>query len=128
MRHRGDDLVASRLYRREVAVAETGDLDRVGMLREQIASAEAVAHRPRADAVRVRRHLQERIEGHDLVHLSAPDVHVVGEGVRKLGSDRPHFSPDAAEVVQQARARRRKLGRAREPHRIHASILRGRRP
>jgi hypothetical protein len=35
---------------------------------------------------------------------------VVGERIRELGRQRPDVAPDPAEVVEQARARRRKLG------------------
>jgi FdhD protein len=37
------------------------------------------------------------------VHLAAPDVHVVGDGVGELGRQRPHLAPHPAEVVQQPR-------------------------
>ena len=37
------------------------------------------------------------------MHLAAPDVHVVGDGVGQLGRERPHLAPHTAEVVQQPR-------------------------
>ena len=88
VRDLGDDLVAARQHGREVAVAEAGDLDRARVLREQLARAEAVADRAGADADGVDRHLEERVERDDLVHLAAADVHVVGERVGELRRDR----------------------------------------
>ena len=71
--------------------------------------AEAVADGADADAHRVRRHGQEGVEGHDLVHLATADVHVVGDGVGELGRDRPDLAANAAEVVEEPRALGRQL-------------------
>ena len=124
VRDLGDDLVAARQDRREIAVAEAGDLDRTGVLREQLARSEAVADGPGADAHRVDRHLEERVEGDDLVHLAAPDVHVVGERVRELRRDRADLAADAAEVVEQPRALSRQLGEQRRcAQHVHRAIV-----
>ena len=125
MRHGRDDLVAARHDRGEVAVAEACDLDRAWRAREQLACAVAVADRPGADAGRLDRDLQERVEGDDLVHFPAADVHVVGERIRELGGDRADLAADASEVVEQARSLERQL--RKEPGQrdhVHAAILR----
>ena len=99
------DLVAVHPDRRQVAVADArdGELARAGP------RAGAVAHRPGADANDVHRHLQERVERDDLVHLAAADAHVVGERVRELGRDRADLAANPPEVVEQPRARGREL-------------------
>ena len=102
-----EDVVAVQDDRREVAVAEARHLDRA--VREQLARAGAVADRARADAHGVDRHLQERVEGDDLVHVAAAQVHPVGERVGELGRDRPDLAAEAAEVVEQPRPLRRQL-------------------
>jgi hypothetical protein len=79
------------------------------LTREEISRAEAVANRADADAHGVDGHLEERVEGDDLVHLAAAHVHVVGERVRELGRDRADLAADAAEVVEQARPLLRQL-------------------
>jgi hypothetical protein len=113
MRHDRDDLVAARHCGREVAVTEARDLNCAGRAPEQVACAEAIADRAGADADDVCRHLQERVEGDDLVHLAAADVHVIRERVREVRSDRADFAAEPTEVVQQTRAGRRKLGQQR---------------
>ena len=101
-------------------MAEAGDLDRARRPLEQLARAEAVAHRPGADANRVGRYLQEGVERDDLVHLAAADVHVVGDGVRELHRDRPDLAAHAAEVVEEACPLAWKLGEQRcEPQDVH---------
>ncbi len=98
----GLDPVAAQQHRGELAVAEALDAEhrdavRVFALpREEVLRAHAVADRPDADAHRVRRHLEERVERDDLVHLAAADVHPVGDRVRELGRDRPDLAPDEA--------------------------------
>jgi hypothetical protein len=58
------------------------------------------------------------------VHLAASDVHVVGEGVRELGRDRPDLAANPPEVVEQARAFGRKLGQERgQGEDVRASII-----
>jgi hypothetical protein len=58
------------------------------------------------------------------VHLAAPDVHVVGEGVRELGSQRPDFAPHPPEVVEEPRALARELRQElREAKDVHAPII-----
>jgi FdhD protein len=58
------------------------------------------------------------------VDLAAADVHVVGERVRELGSDRPHLPAHPAEVVQQFRALPRQLGQELgEPEDVYGSII-----
>ena len=116
-RHLGLDDVAAREHRRDVAVAEAldaedGDAVRLLLLaREEVLGAEAVADRADADAHGVHRNLEERVERHDLVHLAAADVHVVGERVRELRGDRADLAADAPEVVQEARPLLRQLGK-----------------
>ena len=100
-------------HRRQVAVAEAGNLDRARVRLQQRSSAEAVADRPGADADDVDRQAQVRVEGDDLRHLAAADVHVVGERVRQVGRHRPDVAANPAEVVEQARAFARKRPRAR---------------
>jgi len=78
---------------------------------EEILGAEAVADRADADAYSVHRHLEEGVEGDDLVHLAPPDRHVVGERVGELRGDRPDLAADPPEVVQQARPLLRQLGK-----------------
>src|SRR5204863_9919972 len=99
--------------RSEVAVAEAGHLEGAWMPLEQRARTHAVADRAGADARRARWHLQEGIEGDDLVDLSPANVHVVGERVGELGRDRADLPPDSTEVVQQPRSLGRKLGQQR---------------
>ena len=120
MRHRGHDLVPARHRRREIAVPEARDLDRSRRRLEQLASPEAVAHRSGADANGVRRNLKERVEGDDLVHLAAADVHVVGDRVGQLHRDRSHLAANASEVVEQAGSLAWKLRKQRcEPEHVH---------
>ena len=121
------DDVAVEHDRRQVAVAEARHLDRV--VREQLARAGAVADGAGADAHGVHRDLQERVEGDDLVHVAAAQVHPVGEGVRELGGDRADLAANAAEVVEQPRPLRRQLlEQAREPEHVHAASLDRERP
>ena len=108
MRDAADDLVALHPHGRQVAVADAFDRERAGRIRTH-----AVAHRPAADARDIDRHLQERVEGRDLVHLAAADVHVVGERVRELGRDRADLPADAAEVVEEPSPVCRQLGEQR---------------
>ena len=110
VRHGGDDLVAAGVDRRQIAVPEARDLDRVGVLREHVARAVAVADRSGAHSHGVDRHLEELVEGDHLVHLAAPDVHVVGEGVGEVRRQRPDLPPHAPEVVEKASPFGRKLG------------------
>ncbi len=120
VRDRRDDLVAARHRGREVAVTQAGDLDRAWRPLEELARAEAVAHRPGADAHRVCRYLEEGVERDDLVHLAAADVHVVGDGVRELHRDRPDLAAHAAEVVEEACPLAWKLGEQRcESQHVH---------
>jgi hypothetical protein len=105
-----DDLVAAGHRRREVAVAEAGDLERTRRRLEQLARSEAVADGAGADANGIGGYLQERVERDDLVHLAAPNVHVVGDRVGEVHRDRPDFAADAAEVVEQPGSLARKLG------------------
>ena len=72
-------------------------------------AAEARTDRPGADAQRVERKAQERVERDDLGDLSAADPHVIGERVGELGGDRAHLAPDAAEIVEEPGPRGRKL-------------------
>src|SRR5919106_1832495 len=103
------DPVAPQEHRSEVAVPEALDAEdghavrRLLLAREQVPRAQAVAHGADADADCLRRHLEERVERDDLVHLAAPDVHVVGDRVGELGRERPDLAPHPAEVVQQPR-------------------------
>ena len=83
-------------------MAEASDLDRLREAFEQGSRAEAVANRAGADPPDVRGHLQERVERDDLMHLAAANVHVVGERIGELRSDRTHLPPDPPEVVEQA--------------------------
>ena len=54
------------------------------------------------------------------MHLAAPDVHVVGEGVRELHRDRPDLATDTAEVVEEPCALTRELWKERcEPKHVH---------
>jgi hypothetical protein len=69
----------------------------------------AVADRSGADPEDVDRLLQERVEGHDLVHLAAADVHVVGQRIRELGRERADLTANAPEVVEQPRPVGREL-------------------
>ena len=116
-----EHLVAVQDDRREVAVAEARHLDRA--VREQRPRAGAVADRPGADANRVHRHLQERVEGDDLVHVAVAQVHPVGERVGELGRDRPDLAAQPAEVVEQPRPLRRQLlEQAREAQHVHARV------
>ena len=115
VRDAADDLVALHLYRREIAVADTGDLEPAVR-----AGAHAVADGAGADARDVQRHLEKGVEGDDLVHLAAADVHVVGERVRELRRDRPDLAADPAEVVEQAGAVDRELRKnGCEGERVH---------
>ena len=88
------------------------DRDAVGALllaRQEVAGAEAVADGADADSDGVDGDLEERVEGDDLVHLSAPDVHAVGDRVRELGRDRPDLAADPPEVVEEPGALGREL-------------------
>jgi hypothetical protein len=92
--------------------------------REQVPTAEAVADGARTDSHRVDRDLEERVEGDDLVHLAAPDRHVVGKRVGELGRQRAHLAADAAEIVEQARPGGRELSEeGRQPEDVHAAIV-----
>ena len=117
------DPVADRVDRRELAVTEARHLDDGSMLlqaSEKVATAETVADRSGADADRVGSNLEERIERDDLVHLAAPDRHVVGERVRKLGREWADLPPDPTQVVEQACPLDRKLREeGREPKDVH---------
>ncbi len=118
MRDAAADVVSVEDDRSEVAMAEAGHLDRPA--REKRSRAGAVADRPGAHPHRVDRHLQEGVERDDLVHLAAPDVHVVGERVRELGPDRADLAAEPAEVVEQASSLRRELAEhARQPKHVH---------
>ena len=124
VRDAADDVVAVQDDRGEVAVPEARDLDRV--LGEQAARACAVAHRPGADAHRVDRHLQERVERDDLVHVAVAQVHPVCERVGELGRDRPDLAADPAEVVEQPRALGGQLlEQGGETEHVHGPSLRG---
>ena len=124
VRDGGDDLVAARVHGREVAVPEAGDLDRIGVLREDVAAAIAVADGPGAHSHRVHGHLQERVERDELVHLAAADVHVVGDGIREVGRDGADLAADAAEVVEEARTRRgQRRDEARRGEDVHGAIV-----
>src|SRR5204862_5663775 len=68
---------------------------------EELVRSEAIANGPRADARRLHRDTEIRVEGGDLVHLAAADVHVVGDRVRELRPDRADLAPNAAEVAEQ---------------------------
>jgi hypothetical protein len=85
------DLVAVQHDGREVAVAEARNLD--GAVPEQLARAGAVADRTGADPNRVHGHLQEGVEGDDLVHVPPAQVHPVGERIREVRRDRPDLAP-----------------------------------
>ena len=104
-------------HRPDVAVPEAFDAEHRdsarGLLlaREEVLRAQAVADGADADAHGAHWHAQERIEGNDLVHLAAADVHVVGERVRELRGDRADLAADAPEVVQQPRPLLRQLGK-----------------
>ena len=114
---------------REVAVAEALDAEdrHAGLLLlpgQELLRAEAVADGPDADAHGVHRHLEERVEGDDLVHLAAADVHVVGERVRELGRQRADLAADAAEVVEEPRPLLRELREELgEPEDVYALII-----
>jgi len=112
VRDRRDDLVAAHHGRGQVAVADAGHLDRARALLEQRTAAEAVANRSRADPADVGRQAEVGVERGHLGHLSAADVHVVGELVRELGRDRAEVPADPAEVVEELRALARKLVQA----------------
>ena len=105
-------------------MAEACDLDRSWRACEKLARSVAIADRPRADADRVVRHLEERVEGDDLVHLATTDVHMVGERIRQLGRDRADLPPDMPEVVEQLRPLARQLGdqHGRREH-VHEAIV-----
>ncbi len=116
-RHARQDRVAAGAYRREVAVSEAGNLDHghpaLGAflrLGQQVACAQAVADRARADANAILGQLEVRVERDDLRHLAPPDVHVVGERVGPVGRHRPHVATDRAQVVEELRALARQLG------------------
>ena len=125
------DRVAARADGSEVAVPEARHLDdrqrlrgELLSLRQQLARAEAVADGTRADAQRLERHAQERVEGGDLVHLAATDVHVVGERIGELGRDRPDLTPDASQVVEQASPLLRELSeQGRKAQDVDSAIL-----
>ena len=100
-------------------MAEARHLDRA--VGEQRARPGAVADGAGADADGVDRHLEEGVEGDDLVDVAAAQVHPVGERVGELRRDRPDLAPDAAEVVEQPRPLGRQLlQQAREPEHVHA--------
>jgi hypothetical protein len=92
--------------------AEDGDAVRPLLLAgEELSGAEAVANRPDANAHGIHGNLEERVEGHDLVHLAPANVHVVGERVRELRGDRADLPANPPEVVQQPSPLRRQLGK-----------------
>jgi hypothetical protein len=113
VRDPADDLVAQHPDGSEVAVADAGDLEARARLRVILTitlnPSQTVADRPGADPDDSDRVLQERVERDDLVHLAAADVHVVGERVGELGSDRADLAAHAPEVVEQPRAGGREL-------------------
>src|SRR5215207_1398287 len=89
---------------------------------EDLVRAEAVADGADADANGVHRRVEERVEGHDLVDLASPDVHVVGDRVRQLGGDRADLAPDSPEIVEEPGARPRELRQELgEPQNIDAT-------
>jgi DNA-binding MarR family transcriptional regulator len=105
-------------HRCEIAVAEARHLDRARG--EQRTRSGAVADRAGAHADGVDGHLQEGVEGDDLVHVATAKVHPVGERIRELGGDRADLAPDAAQVVQQPRPLRRQLlEQAGEAEHVH---------
>jgi hypothetical protein len=58
------------------------------------------------------------------VNLPAADVHPVCYRVRELGRDRADLAPDAAQVVEQARALGRQLVEERgEPENVDGVII-----
>jgi hypothetical protein len=60
------------------------------------------------------------VEGHDLVHVPATEVHRVGQRVGQLGGDRADLAPDPAEVVEELRALLRQLAEhGRELEDVH---------
>jgi hypothetical protein len=84
----------------------------------------AVADRSGADANDVDRLLEERVEGDDLVHLAAADVHVVGQRVGELGRQRADLATDPPEVVEQSRPVGRKLREERgQGEDVRAAII-----
>ncbi len=101
-------------------MTEARDLDRPRRRSEELACAETVADRSGAHARSVRRHLQERVERHDLVDLAPPDVHMVGERVGQLHRDRAHLAPDAAEIVEKSCSGAGELRKQRcKPEHVH---------
>ena len=92
------------------------------LLGEELLRAETVADGADADANGVHRHVEERVEGHDLVDLASPDVHVVRDRVRQLGGNRADLAPDAPEIVEEPGARPRELRQELgEPQNIDAA-------
>jgi hypothetical protein len=126
------DAVAAHEDGRKLAVAEALDFNAFAssqtrlplFLGEELLRTEAVADGADADANGVDRHLQEGIEGDDLVHFAATDVHVVGEGVGELGGQRADLVPHPPEVVEEARALALELGQElREAKDVHGPII-----
>jgi hypothetical protein len=105
VRDPADDRIALHPHRREVAVADARDRQLAGAG----PPAQAVADRSGAHADDVDRLAEERVERDDLVHLAAPDVHVIGERVCELGRERADLPADPTEVVEQPRASGRQL-------------------
>ena len=110
----------------ETLDAEDGSAARLLLLTcEQILRAQAIAYRSDTDPNRICRDVQERVKGDDLVDFSTPDVHVIGNRIRKLGRDRPDVAANAPEVVEEPRPVFRKLGEdRRQLENVHRSILR----
>ena len=111
--------------RSEVAVTEAGDLDRPGRGREKRPRAEAVADGSRAHPEGVHRHLQEGVEGDDLVDVAAAEVHAVGERVGQLGV----IGPTSRRIRPRLSSNRVRSGgssseQAREPEDVHAASVR----
>src|SRR5207244_11063402 len=89
----------------------------------------AIADRSGADRERVERLVEEGVEGEDLVHLAPANVHVVGERVGQVGGDGSDLPSDPAEIVEQAWAFARKLGKERrELQDVDSQFYAGRRP
>src|SRR5215204_3630478 len=98
--------VPAQENRGELAVPETlhaedGRAARLLLLAgEHIPRAQAIAHRADADTNRICGDVQERVKGDDFVDFATPDVHVIGNRIRKLGRDRPDIAANAPEVVE----------------------------
>ena len=99
------DRLALEPHRCEVAMAEARDLQLACL----DARAGTVAHRPRTDARRGQRNAKVRVEGGDLVHIAAPEVHRVGQRVGQFRRDRPDLAANPAEVVEEVGTRFREL-------------------